>query len=81
MISICIKSDEDELCVEVIDDGVGFDARIASSEPGHFGLSLMRERVEAVGGRLTVDSRLGGGTRVHVRLPLAEGRHGTPEPA
>jgi len=37
----------------------------------HFGLQMMRERVESVGGELELDSRPGQGTRVVIRVPLA----------
>jgi hypothetical protein len=30
----------------------------------------MRERLRLVGGELVIDSRLGGGTRIEVRVPL-----------
>ena len=51
------------LCIA--DDGVGFDLRTFAA-PGHsrWGLLMMRERVEAVGSRLRISSKPGGGTRV-----------------
>lgn len=52
----------------VTDDGVGFDAAEALAGDG-FGLTSMRERAEAAGGRLVVDSALGRGTRVTVSVP------------
>ncbi len=52
--------------LEVVDDGVGFDS---SEQGGGFGLDGMRRRVEASGGRLSVDSSPGQGTRVRVSLP------------
>lgn len=54
------------LTVRVDDDGVGFPA---GSEPGT-GLQGMRERVEGIGGALTVTDRLEGGARVLATLPL-----------
>ncbi len=54
-----------EPVVEVLDDGVGFDTRVAEG----YGLDGMRRRVEAAGGRLDVDSAPGRGTRLRVRLP------------
>jgi PAS domain S-box-containing protein len=59
-----------EVVAEVIDDGRGFDA---DSVQAGVGLSAMRERVEALGGRIEVRSRPGGGTEVGVRVPLAGG--------
>ena len=55
------------LAFEVRDDGAGFTA--ASGPPGSGGLAHMRERVEAVGGKLTVVGQLGRGTRVRGRVP------------
>ena len=53
----------------ITDDGVGFDpARLGSGQ----GLHNMRERVEALGGRLQVESANGEGTRLTVELPLAK---------
>ncbi len=58
----------------VRDDGVGAShARIAAAvAEGHIGLAASRERVEAEGGTLRVDSVPGGGTTVTALLPLAE---------
>jgi signal transduction histidine kinase len=55
------------LVVEVTDDGVGFDPDVP--RPGHFGLHIMRERVERIGGRLTVDSSSGRSTRIRIVVP------------
>jgi signal transduction histidine kinase len=52
--------------LRVRDNGKGFDPR----KPGHgFGLTSMRERADALGGRLRVHSRPGEGTEVEVLLP------------
>jgi signal transduction histidine kinase len=58
-----------EFRLTVQDDGVGFDPDVA--RPGHMGLTTMRERAAAVGGRLAIDSAPGRGTRVEVTVPLA----------
>jgi signal transduction histidine kinase len=50
----------------VEDDGLGFD--VASQEPGA-GLTNMRDRVAACGGRLEIDSQPGRGTRVTGTIP------------
>jgi PAS domain S-box-containing protein len=52
----------------VSDDGVGFDpARITART---FGLQGIRERARLLGGRATIDSAPGAGTRVVVELPV-----------
>ncbi len=62
-------SNGDGIRLCVVDGGTGFDPSEAG-RPGHgFGLTSMRERAEALGGRLTIDSRPGAGTRVEVSLP------------
>ncbi|HRN17519.1 MAG TPA: histidine kinase [Trueperaceae bacterium] len=55
------------LLLTVADDGVGFDT--AQSHPGHLGLTSMHERVAALGGSLRVESKIGSGTTVSVRVP------------
>jgi signal transduction histidine kinase len=52
----------------VEDDGAGFQPDLVD-ENLHFGLQLIRERVELAGGVLVVDSAPGAGTRIVVRLP------------
>jgi signal transduction histidine kinase len=52
------------LHVEVVDDGAGG----AAARPGS-GLEGLLDRLEAIGGRLEIDSPPGGGTRVRARMP------------
>ena len=52
------------LGLRIEDDGRGFDP--AAIPPGHLGVGIMRERAEAFGGTLVVESTPGHGTRVHV---------------
>lgn len=59
----------DSLKVEVEDDGVGFDPNREVPEPAGFGLVGMRERAAMLGGRLTVVSSPGTGTRLFIDLP------------
>jgi CheY-like chemotaxis protein len=46
----------------------------AKSENGHFGLFSVKERMQAMGGRLDVDSRPGEGATITMRLPLTRGK-------
>jgi len=52
-----------ELCLQVIDDGVGFDAQAAEAGR-HFGLQGMRERAQLIHAMLEIASRPGEGTRL-----------------
>jgi signal transduction histidine kinase len=61
------------LAIEVEDDGRGFDpASVATPESSGRGLGLLgiRERVELLGGQVTIDSAPGQGTRLAVSVPL-----------
>ena len=58
--------------IMVLDEGVGFDAHLALPLSGNrFGLAQLKERVRAVGGTLDLDTVVGEGCRVSVRLPAA----------
>jgi signal transduction histidine kinase len=57
--------------LSIADDGAGFDPAGAKAKGG-LGLISMEERVRLGGGSLSVDSRPGEGTRLKVRMPLAE---------
>jgi signal transduction histidine kinase len=58
-------------CCSIRDDGAGFKMRRGHGAPRKgLGLVTMRERVSAVGGTLQIESRLGHGTEVSIRLPL-----------
>ena len=63
-----------DLIVEVTDDGVGFDRSVP--QPGHMGLRTMAQRMEQLGGSVTVDTSRGRGTRIAATVPLP--RPGTP---
>ncbi len=60
-------------CLETVveDDGDGFNIAAATgARRQKFGLHLMRERAQKIGGNVTIDSALGQGTRVRVQIPL-----------
>ena len=73
-----LGAEQVQLCIS--DDGRGFDPSIvagAGSGAGqHLGLTLMRERVEKLGGSLSVQSGAGKGTTVCAVLPVRRGDHG-----
>ena len=59
------------VCLEVQDDGVGFDPEAVRSEGrGGGGLRSIAERTVRVGGKLTYESKPGKGTRVMVEVML-----------
>ena len=68
-VEVRLAGDSNELILEVIDDGVGFDVEAGESLSGHFGLRGMRERARRMSAHAVIESRRGGGTRVAVHVP------------
>ena len=62
-IKVHLRQDEHSTILEIADDGIGFDLATAR-ERGGMGLSAMEEREAELGGRLTVESTPGSGTRI-----------------
>ena len=67
--SIELTACEGELRLMVTDNGGGFDVPAAQGRKS-LGLASIRERVHAIGGRFSVESETGRGTRVELRVPL-----------
>ena len=68
-----IAADEKRLLIEIEDDGRGFDPKSAErpSETGRgLGLLGMRERVEILGGKMSLDSAPGNGAHITLEIPI-----------
>jgi signal transduction histidine kinase len=72
-VTVRLASGPSTATVDVVDDGVGFDARTAEARAaeGHLGLRGLQGLVADAGGRMTVETATGNGTTVHVEVPLA----------
>jgi signal transduction histidine kinase len=68
-VRVRLDGEGDRVTLTMEDDGVGFDPSAARSGAG---LANMRDRIEAVGGALTLESRAGSGTRITARLRAAQ---------
>jgi signal transduction histidine kinase len=65
-VSVSVGCDAGSLAVDVVDDGVG------GAEPaGGSGLAGLADRVQALDGRLTIESAAGCGTRLRAEIPYA----------
>jgi len=64
-VAILLKYDAGAVELHIRDDGKGFDPEYTPS--GHYGLSMMRERAEAVGIMFSVTSQRGHGTEIAIR--------------
>ncbi|MFZ5881129.1 MAG: GAF domain-containing protein [Chloroflexota bacterium] len=66
-LAIHIRQEEERVIMEITDDGIGFEPGAAHRE-GCLGLVSMRERAQALGGRVSVESGPGNGTRIRVEV-------------
>ena len=70
-VHLSIKENEQEIVVEIIDDGKGFDInRVAEdSDNKHFGMSIMYERIYLLNGTIEIDSDINVGTKIGIIVP------------
>jgi two-component system, NarL family, sensor histidine kinase UhpB len=71
MITLCV--DNTEVCLQVVDDGQGFDMKELSEQGPHpqkLGLLGIKERAELVGGRVIIETAPKSGVRLQVCLPV-----------
>ena len=70
--TVAVEANADELRAEIVDDGRGFDVErtlVDAARAGRLGLVGMSERARLLDGRLDVESRPGGPTRVAAVIP------------
>jgi signal transduction histidine kinase len=67
---IKLERDVHEVQLSVADDGCGFEADVAGEYQKGLGLKNIAERVKMLGGKLKMNSKIGGGTRVEVAIPF-----------
>ena len=69
-VRVSVKSEPDQVRVQIEDDGVGFDPSGPKSDA--HGIAGMRFRIEQLNGSLSVVSRLGAGTLVEAIMPVTK---------
>jgi signal transduction histidine kinase len=69
VIDVRLAAGPDGLCLNVADDGRGFDVATRDALEGHFGIRGMRERARRIEATIAIESRSGRGTRVAVVVP------------
>lgn len=67
LISVNLKIIKGQILLEIIDNGKGFDVAKTKEEP-HYGLMNIQKRVNEIGGKLTIKSSIGEGTKIEVIL-------------
>jgi len=66
-VNVSLQGNQNWLRMQIYDNGRGFDPTKVSYE--HLGLRIMRERAEALGGELIIESGQGTGTTIFVNVP------------
>ena len=73
-LSIKMNYTEEDVEIYIEDDGIGFDleeiTHLEKVDNSGIGISMMRERVYLLGGKLEIESKPGEGTKVVVRVPI-----------
>ncbi|MDP2727579.1 MAG: GAF domain-containing protein, partial [Dehalococcoidia bacterium] len=64
-----LQANDGEAEIQIEDDGQGFDLSQVLQREGRYGLHTMQERAESVGGKLTIETAPGQGTKVIISLP------------
>ena len=78
-VSLVVRRESSGIHLTVEDDGRGFDSDAQHQAPGAgkgLGLVDIRERAALLNGSVTLESKPGSGTTVHVCIPLKEENHG-----
>ncbi len=70
-IQVLLDLDQEQVTAVVEDDGGGFNVEETMGKKSRtIGLSALRERIEMLGGEMTIQSGLGQGTRVEFTIPV-----------
>jgi signal transduction histidine kinase len=81
-VSLIVEQRHDQVQLIVEDDGEGFDLETVqhpANSDRRLGLLGMRERVAIVGGNVQIETAVGVGTTIYVRIPLPPDRPPTTE--
>lgn len=73
-INIHIYTENEQLFIEVEDDGRGFNPSKVSTSNSGIGLKVIHRRIRNLEGKTNIDSRMGVGTKVTIKLPLKNKR-------
>jgi signal transduction histidine kinase len=66
-LKVSLECVEGKVVLSVTDDGIGFDTGNIGGD-NHFGLSVMQERAQINGGKLSIISRPGAGTTIRLTI-------------
>lgn len=68
-VQVVLKERKEDLYLSVEDDGVGFEQNIIRNKEKHFGIFIMKERVEIMSGKIKILSEPDKGVKIIVTIP------------
>ncbi len=68
-----IIENDNEININILDDGIGFDVKLLDQLYGHYGLLGITERVKAIDGEIKIKSKRKSGTNINIRIPIEKG--------
>ena len=70
LLQVSMKQKEDSFVISIKDNGTGFDIEeVKQTKHNHFGLKVMQERIELLGGMFHMKSIIGEGTKIVFDIP------------
>ena len=66
-IEVSLKGKDDVFQIKIRDNGVGFDQREVGKKDRHFGLTVVKERVFLLNGKIEMDTKEG--TSIFIEIP------------
>lgn len=73
-IKIILSYEKEKVKVEIADDGCGFEVEsiehLQRDDGSGFGISIMKERVYLLSGKINIESIIGEGTKISVEIPI-----------
>lgn len=66
-IKVILKKSGNSISIKIQDNGIGFDLKEAEKKDRHFGLSVVKERVFLLGGKMRIETE--NGTTIYIEIP------------
>lgn len=69
LLNVCLKQNDNQLFLIIQDDGIGFDLN-SKIEDKHFGLTMVKERVSLLNGKIIIQAEYNKGTKININIPV-----------
>lgn len=70
---VYITEKNNQIVINISDDGIGFNVKRLDRQFGHYGILGMNERVKAIDGKLKIKSKRNAGTNLEIIIPIKKG--------